>query len=82
LTDIALIQELLEEVKEGKKMDIDREAVQVVAIIGGVVVAVAAMVFDGEVGNAVGTVILTGGTAAVAYLVGKARTDNDKSQGS
>lgn len=51
-------------------MDLDKEAVQVVAIVGGVVVAVAAMIFDGEVGNAVGTLMLTGGTALVSYYVG------------
>jgi hypothetical protein len=78
MTDPILIQEQIKEFND--TMDIDKEAVQIVAIIGGVVVAVAAMIFDGEVGNAVGTVILTGGAAAVSYLVGKARCEDEKVQ--
>ena len=66
--DPALIQELI---KEGNhKMDLDKESVQVVAIVAASAVVVAAMIFDGAVGDAVGTVLLTGATAVVSYLAG------------
>jgi len=52
-------------------MDLDKETVQVVAIGAGTVVAVAALVFDGELGNAIGTGILSFGGMIVGYLFGK-----------
>jgi hypothetical protein len=79
MTDPILMQEIIGELEEeGINMDVDKEMVQVVAIIGGVTVAIAAMLLDGSVGDAIGTVILTGGTAAVAYLAGKARGNDEK----
>lgn len=51
-------------------LDIDKETVEIFAIVCSTVVAVAAMVFDGAVGDAVGTLLLTGGTALVSYYVG------------
>jgi len=68
MTDIALVQEI---VKEGSdRMDIDKETVQVVAIVAAAAVVVAAMIFDGSVGDAVGTVLLTVSTAVVSYVAG------------
>lgn len=40
-------------------MEMDKETVQVVAIAAGTTIAVAALVFDGELGYAMGTGILT-----------------------
>jgi|WetSurMetagenome_2_1015567.scaffolds.fasta_scaffold73684_4 hypothetical protein len=73
MIDPILIQEQIKELND--KMDLDKEFVQVIAIVSAAVVVVAAMIFDGEVGDAVGTILLTGGAAAVSYLVGKSRCD-------
>ena len=69
MTDIALIQKVFK--KDGDKVDMDKETVQFAAIICGTTVAVAALVFDGELGYAMGTSILTLGGTAVGYLFGK-----------
>lgn len=58
------------------KLDTDKEIVQVVAIIAAAVVVVAAMLFDGKVGDAIGTVILTGSTAVISYYAGQKRSGN------
>ena len=55
------------------KMDIDKELVQVVAVVGGVIVAVAALVFDGELGYAMGTGIMTIASAMAGYIFGAKR---------
>lgn len=58
----------------GKRgLDIDRETVQCVAIVSAAVVVVAAMIFDGAVGDAIGTTLLTCASAFVAYISGYKR---------
>lgn len=58
----------------GKRgLDIDKETVQCVAIVSAAVIVVAAMIFDGAVGDAVGTAILTVSSAFVAYIGGLKR---------
>jgi hypothetical protein len=76
MTDPILLQEQIKEFNDN--MDKGKETVQVVAIIGGVAVAISAMLLDGAVGDAIGTMILTGGTAAVSYYFGKARGCDEK----
>lgn len=56
------------------KLDLDKEVVECVAIAAASVVVVAAMVFDGSVGDAVGTALLTGSTAFVSYYAGQKRS--------
>jgi len=69
MTDIALMQDIVKE-SSGKRLDLDRETVQVVAIVSASAVVVCAMIFDGAVGDAIGTVLLTASTAVVSYLAG------------
>ena len=52
-------------------MNIDREAVQCVAIVGGVAIAVTALIVDGELGYAMGTGMLSLFSGAMGYLFGK-----------
>lgn len=52
------------------KMDIDKETVQLAAVVGGVVIAVASLIFDGDLGYAMGTGVLTMAGTAVGYLFG------------
>lgn len=51
-------------------MDLDKETVQVVAVIGGVIVAVASLVFDGDLGYAMGTGIITLAGSVISYQYG------------
>ena len=55
----------------GSKMDIDKETVQVVAVVGGVIIAVAALVFDGDLGYAMGTGVISIASAMAGYIFGK-----------
>lgn len=66
---------IVEENQKGGKMDIDKETVQVVAVIGGVVIAVAALVFDGDLGYAMGTGIMTLASGAVGYIFGSKKCE-------
>ena len=59
------------------KMDIDKETVQVVAVAGGVIISVAALVFDGDLGYAMGTGILTIASAMAGYIFGKGTCENE-----
>ena len=61
----------------GRKMDIDKETVQVVAVAGGVIIAVAALIFDGDLGYAMGTGILTIASAMAGYIFGKGTCENE-----
>jgi len=54
-----------------KKMDVDKETVQCVAIIGGVAIAVTALIVDGELGYAMGTGILSLFSGVMGYLFGR-----------
>jgi len=60
-------------IKDGGKrgMDIDKESVQAIAIVGGVIISVTALIVDGEIGYAVATGMLSMGSAVVGYLFGK-----------
>jgi len=69
MTDIAIVQDQI--AQGGRKMDMDKETVQVVAIVGGVTIAVAALVFDGELGYALGTGVLTLASSVVSYIFGQ-----------
>ena len=60
----------------GRKMDIDKEAVQCVAIIGGVAFGITALLVDGEAGYAVAMGLTNLATAVVAYLFGSRRVDD------
>lgn len=51
-------------------MDMDKETVQLGAIVCGTVIAVAALVFDGELGYAMGTGLMTAAGTAAGYLFG------------
>ena len=59
-----------------KKMDLDKEAVQCVAIIGGVAIGVTALLVDGEAGYAVAMGLTNLATAIVAYLFGRGGEPN------
>lgn len=61
-----------------KRMDVDKEAVQLAAIISGTVIAVAALVFDGELGYAMGTGILTMAGTYGGYIFGVKRCEDEK----
>ena len=61
-----------------KRMDVDKEAVQLAAIISGTVIAVAALVFDGELGYAMGTGILTMAGTYGGYIFGVKRCADEK----
>lgn len=51
-------------------LDIDKEAVQVTVVICGTVIAVGALLFDGELGNAMGMGIMSLAASVVGYLFG------------
>ena len=72
MTDPKLIQYQIADLvgSGGRKLDLDKEVVEVVAIVCASTVAVCAMIFDGSVGDAIGTVLLTGGASWVSYLIG------------
>jgi len=53
-----------------KLMDMDKECVQAIAIVCGTIVGVAALVYDGELGYAMGTGLLALASGAVGYLFG------------
>ena len=51
-------------------MDIDKETVQVVAIVAGTVVAVTALIVDSEIGMAVAMGLMPTVTGVAGYLFG------------
>ena len=59
------------------KMDIDKETVQVVAIIAGTAVAVTALIVDGEIGMAVAMGLMPTITGVAGYLFGIKRCENE-----
>ena len=58
-------------------MDFDKEAVQMVAIISGTVVAVTALIVDGEIGMAVAMGLMPTVTGVAGYLFGVKRCENE-----
>ena len=64
-------------VSGGSKMDFDKEAVQVVAIVAGTVVAVTALIVDGEIGMAVAMGLMPTITGIAGYLFGIKRCENE-----
>ena len=58
-------------------MDFDKEAVQMVAIIAGTVVAVTALIVDGEIGMAVAMGLMPTITGVAGYLFGIKRCENE-----
>ena len=52
-------------------MDVDKELVQLVTIVGGVVIAVVALIVDGELGYAMGTGILSLASGVMGYIFGQ-----------
>jgi len=58
-------------------MDIDREIVQCVAIVGGVAIAVTALIVDGDIGYAMGTGMLSLFSGIMGYLFGKGGESNE-----
>ena len=60
------------------KMDVDKEAVQCVAITGGVAFGITALLVDGEAGYAVAMGLTNLATAVVAYLFGSRRVDDEE----
>lgn len=59
------------------KMDVDKEMVQVVAIIAGTAVAVTALIVDGEIGMAVAMGLMPTITGVAGYLFGIKRCENE-----
>lgn len=57
-------------------MDIDKEVVQVVALVAGTVVAVTALIVDGEIGMAVAMGLMPTMTGIGGYLFGIKRCEN------
>jgi hypothetical protein len=53
------------------KYDLDKESVQALVVVCGTVIAVAALLYDGELGNALGTGVLSMAGVVVGYLFGK-----------
>lgn len=64
--------------KGGKKLDTDKETVQVVAIVAGTAVAVTALVVDGEIGMAVAMGLMPTITGIAGYLFGVKRCEEVK----
>jgi len=54
----------------GRKLDMDKETVQVVAIVAGTAVAVTALIVDGEIGMAVAMGLMPTITGIAGYLFG------------
>lgn len=67
-TAVALLEN---EDKGPRRIDIDRELVQLVTIVGGVVIAVVALIVDGELGYAMGTGILSLASGVLGYVFGQ-----------
>lgn len=67
-TAVALLEN---EDKGPRRIDIDRELVQLVTIVGGVVIAVVALIVDGELGYAMGMGILSLGSGVMGYIFGQ-----------
>jgi len=67
-TAVALLEN---EDKGPRRIDIDRELVQLVTIVGGVVIAVVALIVDGELGYAMGTGILSLASGVMGYIFGQ-----------
>lgn len=59
------------------KMDMDKETVQAVAIVAGTVVAVTALIVDGEIGMAVAMGMMPTITGVAGYLFGIKRCENE-----
>lgn len=64
-------------VGNGGKMDIDKEMVQVVAIVSGTAVAVTALIVDGEIGMAVAMGLMPTITGIAGYLFGVKRCEDE-----
>jgi len=77
MCDIYTATAVLNEPKGDRKMDIDKETVQVVAVVGGVIIAVAALLFDGELGYAMGTGIMTIAGSVAGYIFGKTAAEKE-----
>lgn len=58
------------------KMDMDKETVQAVAIVAGTVVAVTALIVDGEIGMAVAMGLMPTITGVAGYLFGAKRCED------
>ena len=67
-TAVALLEN---EDKGPRRIDIDRELVQLVTIVGGVVIAVVALIVDGELGYAMGTGVLSLASGVMGYIFGQ-----------
>ncbi len=65
-------------VSGGSKMDLDKEVVQVVAIVAGTAVAVTALIVDGEIGMAVAMGLMPTISGVAGYLFGVKRYDDEK----
>ena len=59
------------------KMDIDKETVQIVAVVGGVAIAVTALIVDGDIGYAMGTGIISIASAVAGYIFGKGACEDE-----
>lgn len=57
MTDIILVQSQIAELVDSMKAD--KEVVQVAAVVGGVAIAITALIVDGDIGYAMSTGILT-----------------------
>jgi len=64
------LQAFLGSLKGGRKLDTDKETVQVVAIVAGTAVAVTALIVDGEIGMAVAMGLMPTITGIAGYLFG------------
>lgn len=62
----------------GEIMDIDKETVQLAAVVGGVAIACTALIVDGELGYAMGTGMLSLFSGAMGYLFGRGGDGNAK----
>lgn len=71
MCDIQTATALLVEPRRKKRMDIDKEAVQLVTVVGGVVIAVVSLLVDGELGYAMGTGILSLASGVLGYVFGQ-----------
>jgi len=58
-------------------MNIDKETVQVVAVVGGVCVACVALIYDGDLGYAMGTGIISIASASAGYIFGKGACEDE-----
>jgi len=77
MCDIQSCIQSIKQSKEVKKLDMDKETVQVAAIVAGTAVAVTALIVDGEIGMAVAMGMMPMITGIAGYLFGVKKCESE-----